>query len=104
MQDFVVVLVTCASDEEALYLAKEALENYQAACINIIQCRSLFRWKNKIDSQEERLLILKTQRKLLDDLTALIKAHHSYQLPEIIALPIIGGSAEYLDWIKQETE
>jgi periplasmic divalent cation tolerance protein len=104
MQDFVIVLVTCASEEEAQYLAQNALENYLAACVNIFQCRSLFHWQNKIDGQEERLLILKTQRKLLDDLVALIKTHHSYELPEIIALPVIGGSAEYLDWIRQETE
>ena len=104
MQDFVIVLITCASDEEAQFLAQNALENYLAACSNILPCRSLFHWQNKIENQEERLLILKTQRKLLDDLVALIKTHHSYELPEIIALPIIGGSAEYLDWIRQETE
>jgi periplasmic divalent cation tolerance protein len=105
MPSYVVVLVTCASKLDAQKLAQIVLEKRLAACISIVDCvESFFRWQSQVDHAQECLLILKTQDKHLDDLTKLIKLHHSYELPPIIALPIIGGCTDYLNWIQQETE
>jgi len=65
---------------------------------------SHFRWQNRIDSADEALLIIKTRASLLDEVVRTIKELHSYEVPEVIALPIVGGNQDYLDWIDRETE
>jgi len=72
--------------------------------LNIVpKVQSKFRWKGKIDSANESLLIVKTREALLDKLIASVKGKHSYTVPEIIALPIVGGNKDYLDWIDEVT-
>jgi periplasmic divalent cation tolerance protein len=76
------------------------VEERKAACVNIVPgVDSLFRWKGKIDSARESLLLVKTRASLFSEIISLVKETHSYEVPEIIALPIIGGSEEYLKWL-----
>ncbi len=99
---YIVVLVTAADAREAQQISRKLLEQRKAACVNIIpEVDSNFLWNDKIDSDSESLLIIKTKTSLLPEVTSLIKEIHSYDVPEIIALPIIGGSEDYLNWMKE---
>jgi len=96
---------TASSNAEAHKIADQLLAGHKAACVNIISwVNSFFWWQNKIDSARETLLLVKTKTSLLDDVIALVKANHSYEVPEIIALPIVGGNPEYLSWLDKETK
>ena len=100
---YIVVLITVKDSEEAQKIANSLLKRRQAACINIIpEVDSHFWWKDKLDSAKESLLIVKTKESLLPELIKSVKKIHSYSIPEIIALPIVGGSQDYLDWIDSE--
>jgi len=102
-EKYIIVLVTAADDDEARLIAKVLLEQKMAACVNIMSgIVSLFWWQDKIDQAGESLLVIKTGRSLLDEVVALVKEMHSYENPEIIALPVAGGSSRYLDWIDKE--
>ena len=101
----VVILVTVGTREEAEVIADVLLEQNKAACVNIVPAvDSHFRWEGKLETGQEALLIIKTQASLVDEVTSLVKAVHSYDVPEVIALPIIGGNPEYLAWIDTETD
>ena len=96
----IVVLITAGSEEEAHKIAKLLINEKKAACVNIVpRVDSLFRWKGKIDSARENLLLVKSRASLLSEIITLVKEVHSYEVPEIIALPIIGGSRGYLKWL-----
>jgi periplasmic divalent cation tolerance protein len=98
--DFITVLVTAKDKKEAAKIARGLLEAKLIACANIIEgVQSLFWWQGKIDSSKEVLLVLKTRNSLFKKVITRIKSLHSYQTPEIIALPIVNGSKDYLDWI-----
>jgi periplasmic divalent cation tolerance protein len=98
--DRIVVLITAGSKEEAHKIAKLLLKEKRAACVNIVPgVDSLFRWKGKIDSARESILVVKTRASLFPEIIDLVKKAHSYEVPEIIAVPIIGGSEEYLQWL-----
>ena len=100
----VVILITTATEEEARSIAGLLLNQRKAACVNIVpRVDSLFRWQGKLDSAKESLLIIKTRASLLPEIVEMVKKAHSYELPEIIALPIINGSEDYLKWIDNET-
>ena len=100
---FLVLLVTTGSSEEAHQIASELLNQRKAACVNIVPgVTSLFRWQGKVDSAQESLLIIKTRASLLSEIVALVNQIHSYDVPEIIALPVVGGSQDYLEWIGKE--
>ena len=100
----IVVLVTASSEAEARKIGQAAVEDGAAACANIVpNLTSLFRWQGKFSQEQEVLIILKSRLDLFQDLEALIKRHHSYEVPEIIALPIVEGSASYLKWIIEST-
>jgi periplasmic divalent cation tolerance protein len=102
MNRYVIVLVTAKNKAEAGKIAKGLLEAKLIACANIIDgVESLFWWQKKIDRSKEVLLVLKTQQKLFKKLVSTVKLLHSYQTPEIIALPIIAGSGDYLKWIDE---
>jgi periplasmic divalent cation tolerance protein len=98
-----VVVFCTAPAGEAKTIAAAIIDARLAACVNMADVQSCFRWHGSVCDEPERLLIIKTQYALLDALIPLIRGLHSYELPEIIALPIVGGSAPYLDWIKEET-
>jgi periplasmic divalent cation tolerance protein len=100
----IVVLVTTISVEEAQKIAGLLLSQKKVACVNIIkEAESMFWWRGKIESARESLMLIKSSKSRLDDIISIVKGVHSYEVPEIIALPIIGGSAEYLNWMGQET-
>lgn len=104
-KNYLVVFITTANAVEAQRIANILLSERKAACINIVpQVHSRFWWQGKIDSADETLLIVKTKASLLDDLISLVKENHSYEVSEIIALPIVGGNQDYLRWIDDETE
>jgi len=98
--DRIIVLITAGSEEEAHKIAKLLVNEKKAACVNIVpEVDSLFWWKGKIDSARESLLLVKTKASLLPEVISLVKETHSYEVPEIIALPIMGGSEDYLKWL-----
>ena len=100
---YVVVFITTRDAEEAEKIGKTLVKRRQAACVNIIpEVSSHFWWKDKLDSSKESLLVVKTRDSLLPDIVKAVKKIHSYSVPEIIALPIVGGNPDYLDWIDSE--
>lgn len=100
----IVVLVTVSSKKEAQKLASCLLQEKLAACVNVIDgVESHFRWQGKIDKARETLLMIKTKKPLFNKLQERVKSLHSYEVPEIIALPIIAGYKKYLDWIDDST-
>ena len=101
----IVVLITVPSEKIAEKIANALLEQNLAACVNIVApIRSLYTWKEKICDDEEMLLIVKSRAELFENqLVPAVQAAHPYQVPEIIALPILMGSKNYLDWINDST-
>ena len=101
---YIVILITSDSIEEADHIARVLLEKKKVACVNILRgIDSYFWWEGKVDSARENLLIAKTKASLLPEVVALVRKIHSYDVPEVIALPIIGGNQDYLEWIEQST-
>ncbi|MBS7608323.1 MAG: divalent-cation tolerance protein CutA [Candidatus Bathyarchaeia archaeon] len=102
---YIIVLVTAPSKDEAEKIAKTLLEERLIACANIIgPVHSLFWWLGKIDKAREHLIIMKTRKDLFEKICEMVKALHSYQIPEIIALPITEGSKDYLKWLDESLE
>jgi periplasmic divalent cation tolerance protein len=102
---YVVIFITTGADEEAQLISRVLLEQKKAACVNIVpEVNSLFWWRGRIDSSSESLLVVKTKASLVDEIVQLVKGIHSSDVPEIIALPIVGGSRDYLDWVGKELE
>jgi periplasmic divalent cation tolerance protein len=103
MTDKIVVLSTCGSREEAESLARRLVEQRLAACVNVIGgTRSFYRWKGAIENAEEVLLVIKTSRERFEQLRTVLEGAHSYELPEVLALPIVAGSPGYLSWLEGE--
>ena len=99
--DFIVVLVTAKDPSEAEKISQTLLELRLIACANILSgVTSSFIWQGKTESATECLIVMKTKRSLFDELTKKVKALHSYEVPEVIALPIATGSEAYLAWLK----
>ena len=101
MTDKVVVLITCGTRREAKRIASRLVERRLAACVNVLETpmRSTYRWKGRVETAAEYLLLVKSARKLLSALRAEVELLHSYDVPEVIALPIVGGTAAYLRWL-----
>lgn len=100
MQEHILVLCACGSEAEAEEIADQLVSNHLAACVNIsAPVRSVYRWQGQIESAPEWLLTIKTARERFEEVSAAIQSVHSYELPEIIALPITTGFAPYLKWI-----
>jgi len=101
----IVVLITTSDEDEAARIARALVEARLAGCVNIIKdIRSIYSWQGKIEDEKEVLMVAKTRESLLDPLMEKVKELHSYTVPEIIALPIIQGSEDYLKWLKEVTE
>ncbi|HEV2177310.1 MAG TPA: divalent-cation tolerance protein CutA [Terriglobia bacterium] len=102
MTDKIVILVTAGSLREARKIARSLLEQKLAACVNISPpVQSVYRWQGRVEMAREFLLIIKSTRELFDPIKAEVLKLHSYTTPEIICLPIIDGSAEYLRWLEE---
>lgn len=104
MTDKIVVLSTAESPEQGETLARALVEARYAACVNIVPgVRSIYRWESAVQDSAEVILVIKTHRALLLQVEETIRRLHSYTLPEVIALPILDGSEDYLDWIDTAT-
>ena len=104
MTNSIVILVTAGSEAEAETIARALVEEHLAACVNILNpVRSIYRWEGKVTDDREWLLVIKTQNERFAAVEEKIKALHSYQVPEVIALPILQGSTPYLHWLTQES-
>ena len=102
---YVAIFITVSTRAEADKIAEVLLNERRVACTNIIPgVSSLFWWQEKLDSAQENLLIAKTKVSQLDEVVRLVKENHSYDVPEIIAVPIIGGNQDYLEWIDNEVK
>jgi periplasmic divalent cation tolerance protein len=100
MTDKIVVLSTCATEDEAELLARVLLEQRLAACVSVVPgLRSHYHWKEAIESATECLLLIKSSRELFAELCSALEKAHSYETPEVLALPVLDGAANYLDWL-----
>lgn len=100
----IVVYITAPNENEAARIAKTIVEERLAGCVNIVRgIRSIYTWQGKIEDESEVLMIVKTQKGLFESLSKRVKELHSYTVPEIIAIPIIDGSEDYLKWLKDVT-
>lgn len=101
---YTVVFVTASHKQEAEKIAAGLIKGKLAACVNIVDSvQSIYWWQGKVDKASESLLIIKTRKTLVNKLIKSVLALHSYQVPEIIALPIIAGNKKYLEWINAST-
>jgi len=97
---YIVVMVTTASKQEAEKIAQHVLNERLIACANIIgPVSSLFHWSGKMEKAEEYLIFMKSRKDLFEELAETVKALHSYEVPEIIAFPVVGGLEAYLGWL-----
>jgi periplasmic divalent cation tolerance protein len=100
MTDKIVVLSTCATEDEADRIARALVEARTAACVNIVPgVRSVYRWQGAVESSAECLLVIKSSRERFDELRVAIERLHSYEVPEVVALPVVDGAPNYLNWI-----
>lgn len=104
-KNFVIIIVTCGSKPEAQKIADSLLKKKLTACANIIPgVSSRFWWRGSLDNAAETILMLKTLKSKFRKIESVIKQLHSYDVPEIIAIPIAAGSKDYLDWIKKSVK
>ncbi|MFB3764077.1 MAG: divalent-cation tolerance protein CutA [Methanotrichaceae archaeon] len=98
MTEFIIMLCT-APPGDADKIARALIEEKLAACVNVTQVRSYFVWNGRLSDEREELMIIKTEQRMSDKIKARIKELHTYELPEIIAIPIVGGDERYFEWI-----
>lgn len=105
MSKIIVIFVTASSLDEAKKIGQTLVEEGLVACCNIVQMvESIFKWQGKLNIEHEVLMIFKTREEKFDTVEKRIKQLHSYEVPEIIAIPITHGSKNYMDWVKKETQ
>ena len=103
MHDALLIFSSCSDEQEAKRLARMLVEEKLAACVNVIRgVESVYRWENNVETATECLLVIKTVPERFDALSERLQAMHSYQVPEIIALPIVGGAEKYVGWLKEQ--
>jgi periplasmic divalent cation tolerance protein len=102
-EDFAIVLTTAGSDEQAEHLARALVERRLAACVNLVQqvC-SVYRWKGEVQREGEQILLIKTSKAKFEALRAAIRELHSYEVPEVVMLPMLDVDADYLRWMEEE--
>jgi len=101
--DYCIVLVTIGSQAEAIALGTLLVDQSLAACVNVVPIQSIYRWNGAVQQDSEWQLIIKTTTQRWQDLQHTVQMQHSYDLPELIAIPIVAGSEGYLSWLKTET-
>jgi periplasmic divalent cation tolerance protein len=100
----IVVFITASGEDEAVKIARSLVESKLAGCVNIIKnIRSVYRWEETVEDEPEVLMVAKTRETLFHELMKKVKELHSYTVPEIIALPIVEGSEDYLKWLRDVT-
>ena len=101
-KETMVVLTTCCNDDDAGVLARTLVERRLAACVNAVRkVTSTYRWKDEVQQDQETLLIIKTTAARLAAVEKTIREKSKYELPEFIALPVQGGSTDYLEWVRE---
>ena len=101
---YIVVHVTCGSAQQAQDIARAVIGERLAACVQTLPIQSIYTWQGEIAEDNEYLLLIKTRRDRFDRLQSLIVEHHDYEVPQIIALPILQGLHDYLSWIDDSVE
>ncbi|UCG79434.1 MAG: divalent-cation tolerance protein CutA [Nitrospirota bacterium] len=102
--EYIIVFITASNEDEAGGIARKLVEEKLAACVNIIRdIRSVYMWKGKIEDDTEVLMIVKTRKEHFEKLRDVVTELHSYEVPEVISLPLIAGSEPYLAWLKDVT-
>lgn len=105
MDEILLVITHLPDRASAQRLAHAAIESRAAACVNILApCTSIYRWQGKVETAEEVPLLIKTTREAYSRLETLVRKHHPYELPEIIAVSVNGGLPDYLQWVDKETQ
>ena len=100
MTDFQIVLSTCADREEAERIAHRLVEQHLAACVHILPgVQSIYRWQGAVESATEVLMVIKTSNARSQEVQSAIASLHSYEVPEYLVLPVLGGSNAYLGWL-----
>ena len=103
MTDKILVLSTCDSEDHAKALARQLVEQRLAACVNILPgIHSVYRWKDQVEEASEWLLVIKSRRDLFASLRDVLIKTHTYEVPEVVAVPIVDGSEAYLAWLDRE--
>ncbi len=103
-EEVIVTFITAPGEEEAAGIARSLVESRLAACVNIVKnVRSIYTWQGKTEDDSEVLMIVKTRKDLFSELSARVRELHSYDVPEVIALPVTHGSEEYLRWLREST-
>ena len=102
--EYGVAMTTCPDPEIGQKLADGLLEKRLAACVQTLPIHSAYRWKGAIQREPEILMLIKTTAALYPEVEAFLRAHHPYETPEIVWLPIAAGSADYLAWLAAETK
>ena len=101
MTDKIVVLTTCAAEADAERMARALVDGRLAACVSVVPgVRSFYHWKGATESTQEFLLIVKTSRDLFGALRAEMERIHPYEVPELLALPVVAGAENYLSWLQ----
>ena len=100
---YLVVMTTCANDEQAARIAAALVEQRLAACVQASHVRSTYRWKGKVETELECRLLIKARAADYEAIATLIASMHSYENPQVLAIPVVAGSQLYLDWIDAET-
>ncbi len=96
----IVVLSTCPDETVARDLGRRLVESGRAACVNVIPgLRSIYRWQDRVEEDNEAMMLIKTVEERVDEITAWLEQEHPYALPEVVALPVIAGLSGYLKWV-----
>jgi periplasmic divalent cation tolerance protein len=101
--DYAIILTTCPNEKEARDLASKLISKKLAACVQLSGIESFYTWKSKVCIDPEFRLTIKTKTRLFEQVERFIKRHHTYEVPQIVMVPIIDGSEDYLDWIDENT-
>ncbi len=103
MTDKIVVFSTCATEAEAEKLGRQLVESRVAACVSILPgARSIYRWQGQVETAMEWVLIIKSSRELFEELRLALEKAHSYDVPEMLALPVVEGAPNYLNWMEAQ--
>ncbi len=105
LEKITLVMTSVGTEQQAVEISEELIARRLATCINIVPClRSIYRWKGKICEDTEYLLLIKTPIKLFEEVSAAIREYHSYELPEILALPVTAAEENFHQWVLQMVE
>ena len=102
MLSYIQVVTTVGKKEQARAIAQKVLNKRLAACVQITTCSSMYRWKGRVETDEELLVVMKSRRDLFKALEKVLKKNHPYEVPEILATPVVKGNKEYLAWLDKE--